>query len=75
MIVLPKTLATSFDGASFALRRRIVFVAEHQADAVLHELGHDDDKVFYRMDIMGRIGPAWAGPETVGGCRRWTLGW
>jgi len=41
VVVLPKGLVgQGFDGAAYAWSSRILFVAEHKADAVLHELGH-----------------------------------
>lgn len=41
VVVLPKDfVGQDFDGAAYAWSSRVLFVAEHKADAVLHELGH-----------------------------------
>ncbi|NLF78777.1 MAG: hypothetical protein GX573_24055, partial [Chloroflexi bacterium] len=41
VVVLPQSfVGENFDGAAYAWSSRILFVAEHKPDAVLHELGH-----------------------------------
>ncbi len=41
VVVLPEGFTGhSFDGASMAIQRKMMFVAEHKPSAVLHEMGH-----------------------------------